>query len=59
MRTNNLEPFDIQQMEERQEAASHGSVKVQIDTHKDPTIMVGGTIYPKIRKQSQWQSQLQ
>lgn len=45
MRTNNLEPFDIQQMEERQEAANHGSVKVQIDTHKDPTIMVGGTIY--------------
>lgn len=45
MRTNNLEPFDIQQMEERQEAASHGSVKVQIDTYKDPTIMVGGTIY--------------
>lgn len=45
MKQIKIEPLLIEQLEERQEAASHGSVKVQIDTHKDPTIMVGGTIY--------------
>lgn len=48
MKTNkdlkNIEPLQINQMEERQEAASHGSAKVKL-SNGDPCVQVGCTIY--------------
>ena len=45
METKKIEPFDITQMEERQEAASHGSANVEVSSKFDPWFLIGGKIY--------------